>query len=41
MKLIAQGKRNSDEVMTEALDECHKIFNRVLEKELKIKEILA
>lgn len=41
MKLIALGQRNCDEVMAEALDECRKIFNRVLDKECKLKEILV
>lgn len=40
MKLIALGQRNYNEVLSEAIDECRKIFNRVLEQELKLKDIL-
>ena len=40
MKLIAQGQRKFDEVLSEAIDECRKIFNRVLEQEFRLKDIL-
>lgn len=40
MKLITLGQRKCEEVMEEAVTECKKIFSRVLEHEIRLKEIL-
>lgn len=40
MKLICEGERDYKEVMAEAIDECYKIFTKVLEEQDRLKEML-